>query len=95
MNIMPRPRKTRRIWFKPDVTYYKPAGIPVRELESVSLTKEEIEALRLKDVEGLSQEDAAERMHISQPTFNRALTSARKKVSEAIIKGKAIEIQSD
>lgn len=90
---MPRPRKCRRIWFEPEITYYKPAGVPTRELGEVILTKVELEALRLKDVENMEQEEAAKKMNISQPTFSRILESARKKVSEALINGKAIKIE--
>jgi len=65
----------------------------MRTLEEVVLSFEEIESLRLKEVEGLGQTEAAKKMHISQPTFFRILSTARKKVAEAIIKGKAIKIQ--
>ena len=90
---MSRPRRCRRVRFRPDTTYFKPAGIPTRELEEVILTVDELEALRLKDIEGNDQETAAKKMNISQPTFFRLLDSARKKVSEAIVKGKAIKIE--
>ncbi|MFA5125866.1 MAG: DUF134 domain-containing protein [archaeon] len=90
---MVRPRIPRIINFEPGTTYFKPAGIPMRTLEEVVLSFEEIESLRLKEVEGLGQTEAAKKMHISQPTFFRILSTARKKVAEAIIKGKAIKIQ--
>jgi len=90
---MVRPRICRRIFFQPDVTYFKPAGIPMRALEEVSLTYEETEAIRLIDYEGERQEIASKKMKISQPTLSRLLESARKKISEAIIKGKAIRIE--
>lgn len=90
---MPRPRKMRKICFSPEVTYYKPAGIPIRELEEVIVTKEELEAIRLNDLEGMDQIESSEKMKISQPTFHRMLDSARKKISEALIKGKAIRIE--
>jgi predicted DNA-binding protein (UPF0251 family) len=89
---MSRPRKCRRIAFTPGVTYFKPAGIPLRMLDEVALTLEELEAIRLKDQEGLEQEQAAEKMNISRPTFQRVLVSARRKVAEALLKGKAIRI---
>jgi len=88
-----RPRIPRIIDFEPGTTYFKPAGIPLRTLEEVVLTFEEAESLRLKDVEGLGQTEAAKKMEISQPTFFRILSTARKKVAEAIIKGKAIKLQ--
>ena len=61
-------------------------------VESV-LTVDEFEALRLKDLEGLEQETAAGRMAVSQPTFHRILSSARKKIADAIVNGKAIRIE--
>jgi predicted DNA-binding protein (UPF0251 family) len=90
---MPRPPKCRRVEFEPQVTYFKPAGIPKFNLEELVLSVEEIEAIRLKDREGLEQEECAERMHVSRPTFQRILMSARSKIAEAIIEGKAIRIE--
>lgn len=90
---MPRPRKCRQIGFVPGVTYFKPQGIPLRFLEEVSLSFEEIEAVRLKDMEGLEQEQAAVKMQISRPTFQRILASARSKIATAILSGKAIRIE--
>ncbi|MBN1376389.1 MAG: DUF134 domain-containing protein [Dehalococcoidia bacterium] len=89
---MPRPRKFRRISFIPGTTYFKPAGIPMRFLEEVSLTFEETEAIRLKDIEDLDQEGCAERMNVSRPTAQRIIESARKKMAEALLNGKAIRI---
>lgn len=89
---MPRPKAKREINKFPTVTYYKPRGVPVRELEIVRLDLEEWEALRLKDVQGLSQIQAAKKMKTSQSTFQRILTSAEKKLATGIINGMAIEI---
>ncbi|MFZ2125729.1 MAG: DUF134 domain-containing protein [Candidatus Saccharimonadales bacterium] len=89
---MPRPRLNRRIFFNPDVTYFKPQGVPMAVLDVVDLTIEETEALRLKNVEGLSQDEGAKRMNTSQSTFQRILSSAYNKISDAIINGKAIKI---
>ena len=89
---MPRKPKCRRIEFLPDVTYFKPAGIPLRFLEEVGLSLEEAEAIRLRDIEGLEQQQAAERMHISRPTFQRVLSTARQKTADALLNGKAIRI---
>ena len=77
----------------PQVTYFKPAGVPARFLERVALSVEELEAIRLKDVEGLQQEECAQRMRISRPTFHRVLESARGKVADALINGKAVRIE--
>ncbi len=90
---MPRPTKKRAIAFMPEVTYFKPAGVPLREMEEIELTYEELEALRLKDVEGLDQQDSSERMEVSRPTFQNILTTARRKVSEALVNGKAIQVK--
>ena len=89
---MPRPRHRRRIRFRPGATFYKPQGIPMRHLEVVELTFEEMEALRLKNMKGLDQEECAEQMKTSQSTFQRILYSAYQKVSQALIQGKAIKI---
>jgi predicted DNA-binding protein (UPF0251 family) len=89
---MPRPRLCRRIEFNPNITYFKPQGVPMRELEIVELSAEEVEALRLKNTEGLEQEEAAKKMNTSQSTFQRILSSAYKKITEALIEGKAIKI---
>jgi predicted DNA-binding protein (UPF0251 family) len=90
---MPRPKRFRSVRFQPNTTYFKPSGIPVRELEESVLTVDEFEAVRLKDLEGLQQEAAAKKMNVSQPTFFRLLDSARKKLADAIVNGKAIKIE--
>ncbi|HEY50435.1 MAG TPA: DUF134 domain-containing protein [Dehalococcoidia bacterium] len=90
---MPRPVKWRRVNFVPGVTYFKPAGIPLQVLNEVCLTVEEAEAIRLKDFEGLEQEQGAEKMNISRPTFQRVLGAARKKIADALLNGKAIRIE--
>jgi predicted DNA-binding protein (UPF0251 family) len=78
------------IWRWPCTTYFRPG---LTSYDEIILTLDELEALRLKDLEELTQEEAAKRMNISQPTFNRLLSSARKKVSDALVKGKAIRIE--
>ena len=90
---MPRPKKPRKVRFNPDVYYFKPRGVPLRVLEEVELGHDEVEALKLHDVDGLEQIKAAEKMKISQPTFARTLDSAYKKIAKAIIFGKAIRIE--
>lgn len=90
---MPRPPKCRRVGFVPDVTVFKPAGAPLRELEEEVLTVEELEAIRLKDLEGLQQEECAEIMQISRPTFQRDLVSAREKIARALVEGRALRIE--
>ena len=89
---MVRPRLCRRIRFNPNITYFKPQGVPMRYLEIIELTTEEAEALRLRNMKDLEQEEAAKKMNTSQSTFQRILSSAYKKVTEALIEGKAIKI---
>lgn len=90
---MPRPIRLRHVAFLPGVTFFKPAGIPMRMLEEVCLSVDEAESIRLRDLEGLEQEEGADRMRISRPTFQRILASARSKIADALIKGKAIRIE--
>ena len=89
---MPRPRLCRRIRFNPNVVYFKPQGVPLRFLDVVNVSLEEVEALRLKNIEGLEQTECAKKMKTSQSTFQRILSSAYKKISDALINGKAIRI---
>jgi predicted DNA-binding protein (UPF0251 family) len=79
--------------FNPNVTYFKPRGIPLVDLEETILNVDEFEAVRLKDLNDLEQEECAKRMNISQPTFNRLVRGARKKIADAIVNGKAIRIE--
>ncbi len=83
----------RRIGFRPEATYFKPAGIPLRMLDETGITFEELEAIRLKDTLGMDQSTAAKEMRVSQPTFNRTLMEARKKIAGALVEGKAIRIE--
>ena len=89
---MVRPVKPRRLNFNPGVTYFKPRAIPLSSLEEVELKLDELEVLKLCDYEGFEQKEAAKKINISQSTLQRILSSARKKIAEAIIKGKAIKI---
>lgn len=90
---MARPTFPRNVGFLPGVTYFKPAGVRMTELEEVVLGHDEIEAMRLKHLLQLSQEEAAARMNISQPTFHRLLSSASEKMADAIVNGKALRIE--
>ena len=90
---MARPTKWRKVGFIPGIRYFIPTGIPKCELEENILKIEELEAIRLKDLEGLEQEEAAEKMEVSRPTFQRILNVARAKVTDALINGKAIRIE--
>ncbi len=90
---MVRPKKCKMVDCEPDVTYFKPRGIPLVELEEVALTVEEFEAIRLCDGCGLEQIEVAARMGVSQPTLHRLLKSAHGKIAEALSGGKAIKIK--
>jgi len=89
---MVRPRLCRRIKFNPKITYFKPQGVPMRFLEIVELTTEEMEAYRLRHINKLEQKEAAKKMKTSQSTYQRILYSAYKKIADALINGKAIRI---
>lgn len=88
-----RPRLVKRVRFNPDVRYFKPQGIPLRELEEVSLSREETEALRLKNIANYDQTKCADKMNTSQSTFQRILSEAYKKISIALVEGRAIKIE--
>lgn len=89
---MVRPRKKRFVKINPEVTYFKPRAVPLSDLEEVNLELEELEAIRLKDLEGLDQRGSAEKMKISMATFQRILYSAHKKIADALTSGKAIAV---
>lgn len=90
---MTRPVKWRRVSFMPEISHFVPAGVAPRLLKEVCLTVEEAEAIRLKDLEALEQEECAQRMRVSRPTFHRILESARGKLADALLNGKAIRIE--
>jgi uncharacterized protein len=90
---MARPLCCRRVAGKPESNYFKPRGIPLSALDEVTMTIDEFEALRLADLEGMYQEEAAGRMGISRPTFGRIIESAHKKVADALANGKALKIE--
>lgn len=91
---MVRPLKTRLIEKKPEADYFKPRGIPLRDLEESVLTIDETEAIRLADLLGYSHEKAGENMGVSRQTFGRIVQKARHKIADAIMHGKAIKIES-
>ena len=90
---MGRRQLWRKVSFIPPITYFKPAGAPLAGLGEVNLLIEEMEAIRLKDIEGLEQEESAQKMNISRTTFSRILDSARQKIADALLNGKAIRIE--
>lgn len=89
---MVRPRKKCRVSVDPRVDFFKPRGIPLRQLEHIALEMDELEALRLADYLGLNHEDAGELMRVSRATFGRIAGRARQKIADALLHGKAIQI---
>jgi predicted DNA-binding protein (UPF0251 family) len=89
-NRVGRPTQCRCVEDLPRITCFKPHGVPHGKLESVLLTIDEFEAIRLADKEGLYQAEAALKMNVSRPTFGRILEAAHKKVAEAIVDGKQL-----
>ena len=89
---MVRPIKDRTVAFDPEVNYFKPRGIPMIDLEEVTLAVDELEAIRLADLLGMSHEEGGVRMGVSRATFGRIIQKAHKTIADAIINGKAINI---
>ncbi len=92
-SIMPRPKSCRRVCAQPGHTVFKPAGVPACELGSVVLEMDEFEAIRLADLEGVYQEQAARQMNVSRQTFGRIIENARRKIAKALVEGMAIRIE--
>ncbi|MDK2917497.1 MAG: uncharacterized protein PWQ37_230 [Candidatus Petromonas sp.] len=90
---LPRPVKPRKIAFMPENKYFVPLGKRKCELKEIGLKLEELEAMRLKDIEKLNQEECAEKMKVSRQTFQLIIDSARNKVARALTEGKAINIE--
>jgi predicted DNA-binding protein (UPF0251 family) len=90
---MVRPIKKRKVNFDPNVTYFKPRAVPLSKLEEIELRLDELEAMRLCTLRGLSQKEAAKKMSISRSTLQRILCSAEKKAAQALIEGKAIKVR--
>lgn len=89
---MPRPTKFRKVEFFPKYNYFIPLGKKKCEIQEVVLKVEELEAIRLKDIEELNQEKCAEKMQVSRQTFQNIIDSARRKVALALTQGNAIRI---
>ena len=90
---MPRPRKQRTISFLQKPAIYKPAGVPLDQLRQVRLLPEELEALRLADLEALNQVEAARVMNVSRSTFQRILAHAHRQVAMALVEGCALNVE--
>ena len=94
-NRLGRPCGKRRVKFDPKIKYFKPQGVPVANLEIIELSKEELEAMRLKNIKNLDQRECAEAMKTSPATLQRILASAYGKITIALVEGKAIKIIND
>lgn len=92
---MARPEKIRKIRCNPAAYYFKPLGIALADLDEIELAQDELEAIRLADLNGLFQEDAAAKMLVSRATFGRIITKAHRKIADAIINGNAIRISNN
>lgn len=90
---MPRAKKCRRIGCQPGALFFKPKGIPLCSLEISPLSLDEFEAIRLADLEGLDQAEAALRMNVSRATFGRILERAHRAIAQALVNGQAIAIE--
>ncbi len=88
--MSPRPKKIRRCEGNFCGRAFKPTGTPLINLKQIILFRDELEALKLCDYEGLFQEQAGEKMGISRGTVQRILTSARRKTAEAMATGAAL-----
>ena len=90
---MPRPCNRRRVAGRPAISVFKPVRIPLADLEEVVMTLDEFEAIRLADLDGRYQEQAADAMRVSRPTFSRIVESAHRKIADALVHGKALRIE--
>lgn len=90
---MPRPHKPRHVRHEPTAVYFKPVGVPLRWLEEVCLRRDEVEAMRLADLEGLSHEEVGSLMNVSRATAGRILGEARRKLAAALTHGRAIRVE--
>jgi predicted DNA-binding protein (UPF0251 family) len=88
-----RQPRWRRVDYLPNITSFKPAGVPLAQLQETRISIEEVEAIRLKDLEQMEQEECARKMNVSRSTFARILLSGRQKIADALITGKAIRIE--
>ena len=89
---MARPKIERRIGCHPAYSCFKPNGVPMKELASLRLDSDELEALRLVDMQGLKQVEAAKQLGVSRQTLGNIVASGRKKVAQALVQGLALEL---
>jgi predicted DNA-binding protein (UPF0251 family) len=88
--VMARSKKPRKCKCKFKGKAFKPTCVPMSEVEKVPLLRDELEALKLCDLDDLTQAEAGARMGVSRGTIQRVLSGARKKVAKALTKGQAI-----
>lgn len=90
---MPRPVRCRKVSCRPGAYYFKPRGIPLKDLRERVLTLDEFEAVRLADGEGCYHDEAAQRMGVSRQTFGNILKAARAKIADVLLNAKALKIE--
>ncbi|MCX5791764.1 MAG: DUF134 domain-containing protein [Elusimicrobia bacterium] len=90
---MTRPFKCRRVTAEPRAYYFKPRAVPLCALQELTLQLDEFQALKYAELEGLDQAAAAAAMKISRQTFGNILASARRKLADAVVNGKALKIE--
>lgn len=88
-----RKRCQRRIGYCYRETYFKPRGIPLRDLDEIEISEEELETIRLRFLEKLDQNLASEKMNLSQSQYQRDLTNTLEKITKALVEGFAIKIK--
>jgi len=91
---MARPKIQRRIGCRPAYSCFKPNGVPMSQLTSIELAADELEAMRLVDMNGLSQIEAAKQLGVSRQTLGNIVSRARQKVAQALVTGQAIDLQA-
>ena len=90
---MTRPFKCRRISSSPKAYYFKPRAVPLCELEETVLQLDEFQALKYAELDRKDQQTAAAVMKVSRQTFGNILSSARRKLADAVVNGKALKIE--
>jgi len=90
---MTRPFKCRKVVSEPRAYYFKPRAVPLCELEEIILQLDEFQALKHSELDGKDQKGAASAMKISRQTFGNILASARRKLADAVVNGKALKIE--
>lgn len=90
---MPRPRKWKRVGYIPDIKVFGPLNIDNTNNEIITLNVEELESMRLMDLEGLDQIACADRMGVARSTFQRIYSDAKRKMTDSLVNGKVLKIE--